>query len=297
MDSRSTETSSHSREHEPPVDESAIKLDGSQASRIYLLPNLFTAGNLFFGFLAIKNSIQARFLDFSDGDITAQNALYRQAVLFILGGMLCDGLDGRVARLGGRESLFGKEFDSIADIVTFGLAPALLVLFLILNPSNNEEYSTRIGFFLAFVYLLCAGVRLARFNVITHPAVYSAKLDRSEGDFLGLPVPAAAGMISTIVLLLTKHDLQKFAFLLPYLMLLISYLMISPIRYPSFKNIGWDTRIRFGAFVALLAAIGFIYFAKEYALVMIFLGYLFWGLIRHFIKMRRINRIRAEGKN
>ncbi|MBK1880363.1 CDP-diacylglycerol--serine O-phosphatidyltransferase [Pelagicoccus mobilis] len=270
-----------------------VKLDASQAGKIYLLPNLFTAGNLFFGFLAIKNCIQASHLMMTgDGN---PNALFRQAVLFILGGMLCDGLDGRVARLGGRESLFGKEFDSIADIVTFGIAPALMVLFLILNPEQNEEYYTKAGFFIAFVYLLCAGVRLARFNVITHPAVRSDKLEKAEGDFLGLPVPAAAGMIATIVLVLTKHDaLRDYALVLPVLMLLISYLMISNVRYPSFKKIDWQTQIRFTTFVGLLVFGGLAFFTREYALVLGFLAYLFYGLGRHLLRLKRISAKRSK---
>jgi len=270
-----------------------VKLDASQAGKIYLLPNLFTAGNLFFGFLAIKNCIQASHLMMTgDGN---PNALFRQAVLFILGGMLCDSLDGRVARLGGRESLFGKEFDSIADIVTFGIAPALMVLFLILNPETNEEYFTKAGFFFAFIFLLCAGVRLARFNVITHPAVKSDKLEKAQGDFLGLPVPAAAGMIATIVLVLTKHDaLRDYALVLPVLMLLISYLMISNVRYPSFKKIDWHTQIKFTTFVALLVVGGLAYFTREYALVMIFLAYLFYGLGRHLLRLKRISKKKSK---
>ncbi len=277
------------QQEDPELEEKEIaKIDGSRASRIYLLPNLFTAGNLFFGFLAIRNCILARFNVMIGGELVDATALYRQAVLFILGGMLCDSLDGRVARLGGRESLFGKEFDSIADIVTFGLAPALMVLFLILSPANNEDYSTKIGFFLAFVYLLCAGVRLARFNVITHPAVHSEKISQASNDFIGLPVPAAAGMIATLVLVMTKHNLEvKFAILLPYLMLLISLLMISNVRYPSFKNIGWQTQIRFRAFVVALAVVGLVYFYREYALALAFLIYLFWGIVRHILRIRR----------
>lgn len=275
-------------EEEPVLEpKEIVKLDASQASKIYLLPNLFTAGNLFFGFLAIKNCIQARYGMMDSEGPFDPNALFRQAVLFILGGMLCDSLDGRVARLGGRESLFGKEFDSIADIVTFGLAPALMVLFLILSPGESEEYSTKAGFFLAFIYLLCAAVRLSRFNVITHPAVRSEKLEQAEGDFLGLPVPAAAGIIATIVLVLTKHDaLREFALGLPILMLLISYLMISNVRYPSFKKLDWHTQIRFTSFVTVLIVGGLVYFSWEYALVIIFLSYLFYGIIRHLLRLK-----------
>ncbi len=266
-----------------------VKLDASQASKIYLLPNLFTAGNLFFGFLAIKNCIQARYGMMVGDETTDPNALFREAVLFILGGMLCDTLDGRVARLGGRESLFGKEFDSIADIVTFGMAPALMVLFLILNPGQNEEFITKAGFFLAFIYLLCAAVRLSRFNVITHPAVRSRKLEEADGDFLGLPVPAAAGMIATIVLVMTKHDaLRIYALGLPVLMLLISVLMISNVRYPSFKKIDWNTQIKFTSFVGVLVIGGLVYFSREYALALIFFSYLFFGLGRHLLRLKRI---------
>ena len=124
--------------------------DGAQASRIYLLPNLMTAGNLFFGFLAIKSCIEARFISMVEGNIDEANQLYRYAVLFILGGMFCDSLDGRLARLGGRVSLFGAEFDSIADIVTFGVAPALMVLFLIIN-REDSDFVTRTGFLLSLL--------------------------------------------------------------------------------------------------------------------------------------------------
>lgn len=272
-----------------------VKLDASQASKIYLLPNLFTAGNLFFGFLAIKNCIQARYNMMAGEDSADPNVLFRQAVLFILGGMLCDSLDGRVARLGGRESLFGKEFDSIADIVTFGMAPSLMVLFLILNPGQNEEFFTKAGFFLAFIYLLCAGVRLARFNVITHPSVRSRKLEEADGDFLGLPVPAAAGMIATIVLVMTKHEaLRDYIQGLPVLMLLISVLMISNVRYPSFKKIDWNTQIKFTSFVAVLVVGGLVYFSREYALALIFFSYLFYGLGRHVLRIKRASAAKSK---
>ncbi len=269
------------------------RIDTSQASRIYLLPNFFTAGNLFCGFLAILKCIQARYNVMLDEPISNPNELYTHAVLLILGAMVCDSLDGRVARLGGRESLFGKEFDSIADIVSFGVAPALMVLFLILNPEESAFFK-KIGWFLSFVYLMCAGVRLARFNVITHPLVYPAKVDRTNQDFIGLPVPAAAGMIATLVLLITNHDLQRWAIALPFLMLFISYLMVSPIRYPSFKAIDWQTKIRIRTFVLLLAVVGFVYLYRQYALVLLFLGYLFYGVIRSFMAARRIKKRAAS---
>ncbi len=265
------------------------KIDTSQASRIYLLPNLFTAGNLFCGFMAIMKCIQARYNVMLDDPFENPAQLYTEAVLFILGGMVCDSLDGRVARLGGRESLFGKEFDSIVDMVSFGVAPALMVMFLILNPEESLFFRN-IGWFLGFVYLLSAGVRLARFNVITHPLIYPANIDRSNSDFIGLPVPAAAGMIATLVLVINKHDLQRWAIALPILMVFISYLMISPIRYPSFKSVDWNTKVRLRTFILMLTIAAFVYLYRQYALVLTFLGYLFYGVVRHIMMVQRIRR-------
>ncbi len=239
--------------------------------------------------MAIMKCIQARYNVMLQDPFENPAQLYTEAVLFILGGMLCDSLDGRVARLGGRESLFGKEFDSIVDMVSFGVAPALMVMFLILNPEENLFFRN-IGWFLGFVYLLCAGIRLSRFNVITHPLIYPANIDRTNSDFIGLPVPAAAGMIATLVLLINNHDLQKWAIALPILMVFISFLMISPIRYPSFKSVDWNTKVRLRTFVLMLAIAAFIYLYKQYALALTFLGYLFYGVIRHLMMIQRIRR-------
>jgi CDP-diacylglycerol--serine O-phosphatidyltransferase len=165
-------------------------VDAGEASHIYLLPNSLTAGNLFFGFLAILRCIQANYA--TDPEMVYNN--YKQAVWFILFGVICDALDGRVARLGGRESLFGKEFDSIADIISFGVAPALMMIFLVLTPTVDKyPVFLQISWLIGFVYLLCAAVRLARFNVLTHPMLPPAEQLKGTNDFLGLPVPAAAG--------------------------------------------------------------------------------------------------------
>jgi CDP-diacylglycerol--serine O-phosphatidyltransferase len=132
-------------------------------------------------------------------------------------------LDGRLARMGGRESLFGAEFDSLADVVSFGMAPAFLMFFLILSPSQEFPWFRDIGGFVGFVYLLCAAMRLARFNVITNPLLHRGKKE-SNKDFIGLPVPAAAMTVASLVLFLLKlaesdKSLNKFALVLPFLML------------------------------------------------------------------------------
>ena len=261
----------------------------SQASRIYLLPNLMTAGNLFCGFVAIIRCIQARY---ATGEVRPEH-LYAEAVWLIIAAVVFDSLDGRLARLGGRESLFGREFDSIADIVSFGVAPSLLVFFLILAPELNPWFR-QIGWLIGFIYLLCAAMRLARFNVITHPLVYSNNAKFNTKDFVGLPVPAAAGVVVSLVLVINSEaDLRHWKLALPPLMLLIAYLMISTIRYPSFKQINWHTRARFGTFILILVIAAAVYFARRYALALLFIAYLGYGLARHFVTVsRRRKRLR-----
>ncbi|MDR2769322.1 MAG: CDP-diacylglycerol--serine O-phosphatidyltransferase [Puniceicoccales bacterium] len=253
-------------------------LSRTPLSKIYLLPNLLTAGNLFFGFLCIIRCIQAKYCE---GDSSSH--YYNQAVWCIFGSLVCDGLDGRVARLGGKESLFGKEFDSIADVISFGVAPAMMVFFLILSPTHNYPFFRKIGWIIGFIYLLCGAVRLARFNVITHPLLIENKQlsPKRSYCFIGLPIPAAAGVIASLVLVINRFDLKSWALLLPGLMLLIAWLMVSNIHYPSFKHIDWNTEMRFRTFVGIVAIGAVIYFFKEFSCAILSLSYVFFGLVRH----------------
>lgn len=270
----------------------------TQASRIYFLPNLMTAGNLFCGFMAIINCIQARFAELAvDGTYLSRTAAdhYHYAVWFILGAAAFDMLDGRLARMGGRESLFGAEFDSIADVVSFGLAPALLMFFLILSPSQGFEWFRNVGWFLGFVYLLCAAIRLARFNVITNPLLHREAKESSK-DFLGLPVPAAAGTVASLVLFLLRlaesdRSLNKFALALPFLMLLIAMLMVSTVRYPSGKKVDLQTKTNLRTFIGVLVVLGLVVALREVALLITCLGYIFYGLIRHWRRSRQAARV------
>src|SRR5881397_2511305 len=127
-------------------------------SKIYLLPNLMTAGNLFCGFTATLKILEGALLQSSNSD--AATDLFHTAIWFILAACIFDLLDGRLARLGGHDSPFGREFDSLADIVSFGMAPALLVYQIVLGEFHN------LGWMIAFVYLACGALRLARFNTI-----------------------------------------------------------------------------------------------------------------------------------
>ncbi|TVP76535.1 MAG: CDP-diacylglycerol--serine O-phosphatidyltransferase [Puniceicoccaceae bacterium] len=260
--------------------------DSEEASRIYLLPNSLTAGNLFFGFLAILYCIQANYA--TDPEVIT--GYFTQAVWFILFSVICDALDGRVARLGGRESLFGKEFDSIADVVSFGVAPALMMIFLILSPTEKYPFFLQIGWLIGFVYLLCAGVRLARFNVLTHPMLLPSERLKGTKDFLGLPVPAAAGMIASLVLVLNSLDLRALAIVLPPFMLAIAFLMISNIPYPSFKDVDWQTSTRFRTFIYLIFLLGAVFIMKELAVALVFFGYISYGPMRHLYRIYRAKR-------
>jgi CDP-diacylglycerol---serine O-phosphatidyltransferase len=267
----------------------------TQASRIYFLPNLMTAGNLFCGFMAIVSCIQARLAETAlsleyRGMSNAQH--YRYAIGLIFGAAFFDALDGRLARMGGRESLFGAEFDSLADVVSFGMAPAFLMFYLILSPTQGILWFREIGWFIGFVYLLCAAMRLARFNVITNPLLRPGKKD-SNKDFVGLPVPAAAATVASLALLvlnLADHDktLSSWAFTMPFLMLLVAMLMVSTVRYPSGKNIDLQTRTRPSTLILALAAVGLVVFTKKIAVALfcVCIGYIFFGLLRHARRAR-----------
>jgi CDP-diacylglycerol--serine O-phosphatidyltransferase len=253
--------------------------DVTEASRIYFLPNLFTAGNLFFGFLAIIWCIRGRYD--SGGSEVAAAGFYTEAVFFILAAGLCDVFDGRVARLGGRESLFGKEFDSIADVVSFGVAPALMVFFLLLSPTAGFEFYRQIGWFIGFVYLLCASVRLARFNVITNPFIPGTDRIQRPQDFLGLPAPAAAGLTASLVLVVVNFNLRGLSIFLLPLMLLTAWLMVSSVPYPSFKYISWRTRLGIKSFILLIIAAAALIIFWRWSFAVAFILYILYGFIRY----------------
>src|SRR5947199_2798441 len=161
-----------------------------QPSKIYLLPNLMTAGNLFCGFTATLKILEGALLQSTNADLASDR--FHEAIWFVLGAFVFDFLDGRIARLGGHESPFGREFDSLADIVSFGLAPALMVYRVVL-----QEFP-RACWIIAFIYLACGALRLARFN----SAATMHNGAQHQDTFTGFPIPAAAGLIASITLFL-----------------------------------------------------------------------------------------------
>jgi CDP-diacylglycerol--serine O-phosphatidyltransferase len=274
---------------EPKKKYSPIYADSEEASRIYLLPNSLTAGNLFFGFLAILSCIRAN----NSTDAIEVSSYFTEAVWFILLGVICDTFDGRLARMGGRESLFGKEFDSIADVVSFGVAPALMMIFLILKPSGENESIFQIGWLIGFVYLLCAAVRLSRFNVLTSPILPKAERLKDTKDFLGLPVPAAAGMVASLVLayINSGFNMHGFGLAMPLLMLAIALLMISNIPYPSFKEIDWQTNLRFRTFILTVLCLCIAFVFKEFSFTLLFSVYIAYGPTRYMYRLRKTRKL------
>ncbi len=252
--------------------------------RIYVLPTMMTAGNILSGFVAILQIFQGR-----NGAITEH---YYYAIIAILAACLFDVLDGRLARLGGQESPFGRELDSIADIVSFGVAPALLVHDIVLS---SIEQPANLGSLIASAYLVCGAMRLARFNCIA-----AANDDKGASKhFRGCPIPAAAGVISSLTLLLLwlegeNKEIGSWKYGLAALMVLLSWLMVSNLAYPSFKSVNWRTRRSFeGVIVAILVA----YLTVknwQWMPAVLFVSYLLYGLVRPWVSRRWRREIEIE---
>ena len=258
--------------------------------KIYFLPNLMTACNLACGFFAVlmifNGLIQASHID----NATAKEyyveikPFYQYAILLIFGSCLFDLLDGRLARLGGKESPFGQEFDSLADIISFGMAPAMLMAKAVLFPLGN------IGWGIALIYLICGAMRLARFNCLAN----LPKKPGQSNDFRGLPIPMAAGFIASLTFLVMNlyqndYEIGFWKYILGGAMLTLSLLMISSIRYPSFKKIDWRSRGNLPAILVTVVLILLVIQFRYKMAVFLFSSYLVYGMVRPWIspKLRR----------
>lgn len=266
--------------------------------KIYLLPNLMTAGNLLCGFLAILSILQGMKGEIDGSDLAQVHDFYEKAIYFIFGSCLFDLLDGRLARMGGQESPFGREFDSITDVISFGMAPALLVSKAVLF--NLPEEITWLGWAIAFTYLLCGAMRLARFNCLAA----MPQDEDSDQDFLGIPIPMAAGFIASLTFLLThfyenEKSLGAWNYVLVGVMLGLSILMISNLRYPSFKKVDWRTKGSLWGILVGALILGLIFnpVTRWYTPSIIFSLYLVYGLIRPFLSkaMRKQLREKIDG--
>src|SRR3954468_18468257 len=265
---------------------SDIKPDGSP--KIYLLPNLMTAGNLFCGFAASLSIVESALMKERGIDpALADNRIYL-AIILILASCIFDVLDGRLARLGGAESAFGREFDSLADVVSFGVAPALMVHRIVLHQF------TKTGWIIASIYLICGALRLARFNCVA--AMNSAAATK---DFTGFPIPAAAGFIASLTLFLLWLDerIENIPFikwLLAALMLFLAWMMFSKFKYPSFKGIGWKTKRSMPKLLIIFFFVIFTAMNYEWMPFVIFLVYLLYGFTRPFLSRQMKRDIEDE---
>jgi CDP-diacylglycerol--serine O-phosphatidyltransferase len=206
---------------------------------LFVLPTLFTVGNLFCGYLSIWASIRGTF---------------ETAAALVIAAAVLDALDGRIARLTNSMSAFGEQYDSLADLVSFGVAPAVLAY------SWGLADFARVGWLASFLFVVCASMRLARFNIQTKVV--------DKRFFVGLPTPAAAATIVTLVLA-TPDRLVSRVWMggLLVLTIVVSYLMISTIRYRSFKDLDLRRR-RPGWILPLIAAVfAVIGFAPKIALL------------------------------
>lgn len=263
---------------------------GSTGLKIYFLPNLMTAGNLFCGFVALTKIVEA--------DPEARNfaLVIKTALAFILLACIFDLLDGRVARWGGAESPFGREFDSLADLISFGVAPAFLVHRIVLKDvfSNHPE----VGWFIASIYLICGALRLARYNCLT------AMSGTGGGkEFVGFPIPAAAALVASLTLLLlwveedrVKHSLWRFG--LPALMLFLSIMMVSEVKYPTFKSLNLRAQRNFTKLVVAALFVGCLLILRErvlyWVLPLLFTLYLLYGFVRPWLPHRTREEIEEE---
>ena len=237
----------------------------------YLLPNLFTTATLFGGFYAVVAAMRGRFSD---------------AALGIFAAMVADALDGRVARLTNTQSSFGKEYDSLADMVAFGVAAGLVMyLFSLQHFAGHVSLGGKMGWLAAFVYVACAALRLARFNV-------HATLDGGKGDFYGLPSPSAAALMAGFVWV--AHDMQlagedlRWAALA--VTLIAAVLMVSSVRYPSFKQVKFGERVPFFYLLLMLLTFVLIAFDPPRVLGFVFVSYVLSGPVLALWRWRRRRR-------
>ncbi|MBI5282124.1 MAG: CDP-diacylglycerol--serine O-phosphatidyltransferase [Candidatus Solibacter usitatus] len=207
----------------------------------YALPTLFTAGNLFMGYIAILKSVEGA-LWASAGNL-GSNPHWEIAAKVIGLSVFFDGLDGRIARLTNTTSEFGRELDSLADVISFGIAPAVLAFvwgFQFVDPAAPAGLRNSLlqaGYFVLFMFLCCGAMRLARFNITTN-AVPSNPGPRDRKYFVGLPIPAAAGIVAAVIYATDSVPLRWWPATAAWTALaaLLSFLMVSTWRYRSFKD-------------------------------------------------------------
>ncbi len=273
---------------------------------LYLIPSLFTAGNILMGFYAVMAAVRGfQFVGGADGDLSHASIYFDNGAKAIGLAVLFDMLDGRIARMTKTTTEIGIQLDSIADVVTFGLAPAVLAYVWGYGSSLAEGSDLYgVAWALSFMYLMCGGFRLARFNVqASRPrplAEGTTKVDKKS--FVGLPIPVAGGLIAAIIHFTPSplvsygpERAQAYSLLLMALVGFLSVLMVSTLRFSSLKTVGTRSRsMRTIILVVALAMIIFLY--SRYVLLLLAIAYILHGLLSRVWGLFRRRSERAESK-
>ncbi len=234
---------------------------------IYLLPNLFTIGAMFAGFYAI---------------VGAMKGYYKSAAIAIFVALIMDGLDGRIARLLQAQSEFGAQLDSLSDMLSFGIAPALVLY------SWSLAVLGKLGWLVAFFYAVCTALRLARFNV------QAKKIDKRY--FQGLSTPAAAALVASVILVCSIHDIAGDSLAVPALILaiLLGLLKVSAIRYRSFKDFNLSGRVSFVAILLFVLALVFVAYDPAHVLLLVTALYAISGPVGTLWSYRQRRKLRKK---
>jgi len=256
---------------------------------LYLIPSMFTAANIGMGFFSVMASLRGfQLLGSATPDMAAAAAHFDSAAVAIGWALLFDMLDGRIARLTKTTTEIGIQLDSIADVVTFGLAPAVLAYVWGYGASLTEGTDLhRLAWFLSFMYLICGAFRLARFNVqASRPRILAEgtpKVDKK--NYVGLPIPVAGGLIAALVHFspfplsyFGAEHARIYSGLLMVLVGLLSLMMVSTLRFSSFKTVG--TRVRSMRTIIFALSVGMLIFLySQYVLLAIVISYILYGLL------------------
>ncbi|MCM3870100.1 MAG: phosphatidylcholine/phosphatidylserine synthase [Pyrinomonadaceae bacterium] len=264
---------------------------------VYLIPSVFTAANIGMGFYAVMAACRGfQFIGGGDQDLVHASTYLDNAAKAIGWAVLFDMLDGRLARMTKTTTEIGVQLDSIADVVTFGLAPAVLAYVWGFGASLKEGSDLhQLAWFLSFMYLMCGAFRLARFNVqASRPRLLAEgtmKVDKKS--FVGLPIPVAGGLIAAIIhfnpLPLLHYGSERariYSVLLMTLVGVLSLLMVSTLRFSSFKTVG--TRSRSMRTIILLVALGMLIFLySRHVLLLLIIFYILHGLLSRVVGIFR----------
>lgn len=266
---------------------------------IYIIPSIFTIGNILCGFYAVINSAKGY-----QAPPDQAAGLFDNAARAIGFAVLLDGLDGRIARMTKTTSEFGVELDSIADVITFGIAPAVMAYTWGYGSAPGME---RLAWGISFFFLICGALRLARFNVMARAPRFflpgnTPKLDKRY--FVGLPIPPAAGLLAAIIHFipqpLSSYDDEQarlYSWALLTGMTLLAVLMVSKVRYTSFKDIGPKSNKPFVTLPLLSLLVAGIWFYSQWVLLLIALTYVSHGpLMKLWGPLSRVRRLSSKSE-